>query len=243
MAGYSQEDLAAIYAYLTEVDRKHAEQITRDTQAGAAPSSPDAPDAPDETPQGEPKPGAPAGDEEDGEEDADPPAGRGGPLPARPLVHGLTAVGQRIGDAPRPGGLGGLVALLVVFALVIIPVNSGRTRLQLIWLSLTGQASLPTDGTPDGSSNAGGLSLPNPASVASGALSAAGGALGTIGSDVGNGLGALGNGLGTAFGALGSDLHGILPSLPGSGGGPGGPDLLADRSDARIDVGDQEGWF
>lgn len=57
--------------------------------------------------------------------------------PLNPLVHWVE-------DAPTPGGNLALVFLIVFLAFALIPVNAGRTRLQLIWLVLTNQATLPT---------------------------------------------------------------------------------------------------
>lgn len=48
-------------------------------------------------------------------------------------------------SVPTPGGIGGLVVILLVFALAIIPVNQGYTRLQLLFLSLGGFTTLPAD--------------------------------------------------------------------------------------------------
>lgn len=108
------------------------------------------------------------------------------------------AVGSWAANAPTPGGNLALVLLLLFFAFAIIPVNAGKTRLQLIWLVLTGGANLPGEGAASGPT----------APQASSALQA--GATGGL-------LG--GTGLGTAIGAV--LTGGLIPTL--SGGGPGGP--------------------
>jgi hypothetical protein len=63
----------------------------------------------------------------------------------------LRAVGRhvahwdaRIGDnVPTPGGLGWLVFALVFLIVAIVPFN-GYTRLQWLWMALTGAATLPS---------------------------------------------------------------------------------------------------
>jgi len=107
-------------------------------------------------------------------------------------------IGERAANAPTPGGNLALLLLLLFFAFAIIPVNAGKTRLQLIWLVLTGGADLPGQGAASGPT----------ASQSASALQAGatGGAL-------------AGTGLGTAIG--GGLIGGLIPTL--SGGGPGGP--------------------
>lgn len=103
-------------------------------------------------------------------------------------------------NMPTPGGNLALLLILLFFAFAIIPVNAGKTRLQLIWLVLTGGADLPGQGAASGPT----------AQQASSALQAGatGGAL-------------AGTGLGTVIG--GGLVGGLIPTLTGSGGGPGGP--------------------
>lgn len=51
---------------------------------------------------------------------------------------------DKLASTPTPGGLFPLVIALLFFLFAIVPVHpSGATRLQLIWLTLTGRASLP----------------------------------------------------------------------------------------------------
>ena len=107
-------------------------------------------------------------------------------------------IGERAANAPTPGGNLALLLLLLFFAFAIIPVNAGKTRLQLIWLVLTGGADLPGQGAASGPT----------AQQASSALQA--GATGGV---------LAGTGLGTAIGA--GLTGGLIPAL--SGGGPGGP--------------------
>ncbi len=61
----------------------------------------------------------------------------------------LQATHDWIAAVPAPGGIGLLILLLVFFNLAIIPVANGHTRLQLIWLTLTGGAKMPQDAAAD----------------------------------------------------------------------------------------------
>ena len=105
-------------------------------------------------------------------------------------------IGERAANAPTPGGNLALLLLLLFFAFAIIPVNAGKTRLQLIWLVLTGGADLPGQEPATGPTR-------SQSALQAGAT---GGVLG-------------GTGLGTAIG--GGLIGGLIPTL--SGGGPGGP--------------------
>ncbi len=50
---------------------------------------------------------------------------------------------QKIGSMPTPGGLGLLVAILLVLLWIVIPVNTqGDTRLKLLWYTLGGRTTL-----------------------------------------------------------------------------------------------------
>lgn len=51
----------------------------------------------------------------------------------------------RLANLPMPGGIGMLVFALVVFLFIIVPVNGTKTRMELIWLVLTGAYKLPGD--------------------------------------------------------------------------------------------------
>lgn len=102
-------------------------------------------------------------------------------------------VGERAASAPTPGGNLALLLILLFFAFAIIPVNAGKTRLQLIWLVLTGGADLPGQGAASG-----------PTATQQVELQA-------ILSGVGTGIGA----------TLGVPQLGAL--IGQSGGGPGGP--------------------
>jgi hypothetical protein len=46
---------------------------------------------------------------------------------------------------PTPGGLLLLFGILLFFIWVIVPVNGGKTRLELLWLTITGKTRLPAD--------------------------------------------------------------------------------------------------
>jgi len=105
-------------------------------------------------------------------------------------------IGERAANAPTPGGNLALLLLLLFFAFAIIPVNAGKTRLQLIWLVLTGGADLPGQEPATGPTR-------GQSALQAGAT---GGVLG-------------GTGLGTTIG--GGLIGGLIPTL--SGGGPGGP--------------------
>lgn len=66
------------------------------------------------------------------------------------VLHGLKSLdkatmGQRawIMRAPTVGGIGALLAIIIIFLLAVLPVDKqGNTRLFLIWLTLTGKASV-----------------------------------------------------------------------------------------------------
>lgn len=105
-------------------------------------------------------------------------------------------IGERAANAPTPGGNLALILLLLFFAFAIIPVNAGKTRLQLIWLVLTGGADLPGQGAASG-----------PTQQAT-EQAIAGGVLTGVGTSLGAGLGV-------------PQLGPILGTL--SGGGPGNP--------------------
>ena len=47
-----------------------------------------------------------------------------------------------LANRPTPGGIGTLLAVILVFLMAIVPVdNQGNTRLKLLWLTLTGKTS------------------------------------------------------------------------------------------------------
>lgn len=81
------------------------------------------------------------------------------------VAHGLRSLdkatlGQRrwIMRAPTVGGIGALVAIIVLFLLAVVPIDKqGNTRLFLIWLALTGKASvkLPPGSLPGSDANVG----------------------------------------------------------------------------------------
>jgi hypothetical protein len=69
------------------------------------------------------------------------------------LTHAFGSVARRAHDQlaalPTPGGVGLLVFALIFFVWAIVPVSSGgQTRLQLLWLTLTGHTSLATGEAP-----------------------------------------------------------------------------------------------
>ena len=102
---------------------------------------------------------------------------------------------------PTPGGNLALLLIILFFAFAIIPVNGGATRLELIYLVLTGRADLPT--------NAAGTSG-NTTTTTPG--------IGQIVSGIGAGVGGVVAGVGTGIGLP----PGILPGASSaSGGGPG----------------------
>ncbi len=53
-----------------------------------------------------------------------------------------------VSSRPTPGGISALLVVLIFFLFVIVPVNGKYTRLQLIWLTLTGHTKLPTPKKP-----------------------------------------------------------------------------------------------
>ena len=107
-------------------------------------------------------------------------------------------------NVPTPGGNLALVLILLFFAFAIIPVNSGRTRLQLIWDVLTGNAELP------GSGAAGGVAGISPPVAQAGVGAAIGTAIGTATG------GAFLPGLGLNY-----NLPGTSPAATATGAGPG----------------------
>ncbi|MBF6613881.1 MAG: hypothetical protein IVW55_12205 [Chloroflexi bacterium] len=60
------------------------------------------------------------------------------------------SVGSYAARIPTPGGLSALTATLVLLVSAVVPVNAGYTRLQLLWLTLTGKTSLPEERTSTG---------------------------------------------------------------------------------------------
>lgn len=75
----------------------------------------------------------------------------------------LTDAGNRLTDRiagwDTPGGIGLLLLALFILLWMIVPVNGGHTRFGLLWLTLTGQTSLPDDASvpSNGSGGLGGL--------------------------------------------------------------------------------------
>lgn len=112
------------------------------------------------------------------------------------------AVTSWVEGLPTPGGNLALLLILLFFAFAIIPVNGGATRLELIWLVLTGGADLPTTAAGTGGNTQ--TSTPGVGDIAAG----------------------LGTGLGTAAGVAGSTIRDVLTG-GASGGGPGLPGLDA----------------
>lgn len=56
----------------------------------------------------------------------------------------LKPVGDRIANVPVPGGIGGLLAVNLIFLAAIVPANpAGYTRLELLWLTLLNRTRLP----------------------------------------------------------------------------------------------------
>lgn len=107
-------------------------------------------------------------------------------------------------NVPTPGGNLALVLILIFFAFAIIPVNAGRTRLQLIWDVLTGNAELPGTGQASGATSASGV----------------GDAIGTgIGIGIGSVIGAGGLSANTSGNASGN-ASGLINPQQQSGAGP-----------------------
>ena len=111
----------------------------------------------------------------------------------------LDAVTSWVEGLPTPGGNLALLLILLFFAFAIIPVNGGATRLELIYLVLTGGADLPTNAA--GTSGNTQASTPGASDIATGIRAGVGAAIGSV----------LGGGT----------------VLPGIGGGPGLPGLNA----------------
>lgn len=78
---------------------------------------------------------------------------------------------RAIANLPTPGGNLALLLILVFFAWAVIPINHGATRVQLIWLVLTGRADLQNQpDTSQGNDNGGKWWTPylDPSSTANG---------------------------------------------------------------------------
>lgn len=67
----------------------------------------------------------------------------------------LTSWADRV---PTPGGIGVLLLLIFLFLWAIVPVNGQYTRLQLMWLTLTGRTKMAS--TPDAANTPTGGNLP-----------------------------------------------------------------------------------
>lgn len=133
------------------------------------------------------------------------------------FVQNVSRFGNRAADkvsaAPTPGGIGFLVMALLFFIFVIVPVNGKATRLKLIWLSLTGGATMPTDG--GGSSSSAPGDAVDTAAGAAGAV--VGGAVGIDPGSIGGILDGIGAGIGAGIGLGGGAIPGAAPRmLPGS---------------------------
>lgn len=159
MAG--QSDIDSINAYLAHlqanggrlgVNKKGvpvipASAVAKPAQgAPAAPTAPAAPAAPVAA-KGQPGAGAPITPVEDDEGVVE--VRNVGKRPERQDGKSGGGIGDFFGKSvkwiasrPTPGGNLALLLILVFFAWAIIPVNHGATRLQLLWLVLTGKADL-----------------------------------------------------------------------------------------------------
>lgn len=55
----------------------------------------------------------------------------------------LRAFSEWAGQAPTPGGIASMLFGLAVLISIVVPVNEGYTRLQLLWLTILGRTYLP----------------------------------------------------------------------------------------------------
>lgn len=55
----------------------------------------------------------------------------------------LRALSEWAGQAPTPGGIASMLFGLAVLISIVVPVNEGYTRLQLLWLTILGRTYLP----------------------------------------------------------------------------------------------------
>lgn len=202
-----EADLSAIRAWVAQggqfqTDKEGNVVVPDAALADATPEQPATPASPAPTTPATPAPQAPTATPKQPPAAPKKPAGKPSKTFVGRVSDGLASWAENI---PTPGGNLALVLMLLFFAFAIIPVNAGKTRLQLIWLVLTGNADLPGAGQASGPT-----------------------AAQQVGSAIGTGAAAVGSqlptGIGTAIGvatgnpALGGALGGAL-----SGGGPGGP--------------------
>lgn len=169
-------------------------QPTPSTPAAPAAPSPAAPETPGERSADQAQANRAARREEQRRQPRKQPAKNG---PLKGLMNWAANV-------PTPGGNLALVLILLFFAFAIIPVNSGQTRLQLIWDVLTGNADLPGAGAASGPTASG------------------------VASTIGTGAQSVVSGVGGVFSTIGTGAQGVLSGIGGSGiggsgGGPGGP--------------------
>lgn len=61
------------------------------------------------------------------------------------LQDGATRLADRANALSTPGGIGFLIFVLMFFIWAIIPINNGRTRLQLLWGVITNQVYFPDE--------------------------------------------------------------------------------------------------
>lgn len=212
----SDADLAAIRAFVatggqfqTDKDGNIVAPIdaTTDTVEIDTPAAPAAPAAPPAA-----TPGERAADEAKAQREADRQADRATRQQRQqqqeqqrqreknPLFRFSQGLADWAGNLPTPGGNLALVLILVFFAFAIIPVNAGKTRLQLIWLVLTGNADLQGSVPPSGQDAVGQIAAVTPG-VASGIATG------------------IGIGLGGAFPGVVPSGGGADPALFGSLGG------------------------
>ena len=133
---------------------------------------------------------------------------------------------ERLGNAPVPGGLGGLFALNLLFLCAIVPVNAqGYTRLQLLYLTLINRTKLPEEQPP--------ITVPDSPLFAASAA-----AIASV-EDAASGIKAVASALGADVSQVGNVLSGIAnASVTGAGvgaaaqiarkiaGGGGPPDAM-----------------
>lgn len=120
---------------------------------------------------------------------------------AQDIQPALDDFAERLGSAPKPGGILALVFVLLVFICFIVPVDAtGRyTRFQLLWQAVTGNARLKN-------AQKSGVGAPNPAVMIDDITADVAAAAKTIEKDISTVAGTVGGDIG----AIGKDVQGAL---------------------------------